>query len=151
MAAAAPVRVPLAQEGECYWENLVSECQRQTAAINSLVSGRGFPPDQLIEWDHAGELHLRRPLPPSTNIHVMIHFQSWGPVISGRITGHQTPLRAFYLEEVELPIARDLDGSVIAVFDQGRSFSPRELATYLMQSFRRCYPGLSLPCESPFR
>ncbi len=76
-----------------------------------------------------------------------INYCAWGPMLDGIITGQEDDDREFCPEEFSIPIARDLDGSVVAIFDEGRSFSANELAAFLMQSFRRCFPGLTLPCQ----
>ena len=65
-------------------------------------------------------------------------------MISVSVTGDEAEDLEFFPQEFELPIATDLDGSIVAIFEEGRSFSPRELATYLAQSLRRCFPGLRL-------
>ncbi len=147
-AATSPARAPLAQEGQAYWEHFVDECMRQTEAINAVAAQRGFAGEHLVQCAPGAELHMLRAHLPSTSIEVDISFHSWGPVIRGRISGRDYDDLEFRPEELDVPIAKDLDGTVIAIFDQGRSFSPEELAMYLTQSFRRCFPGLSLPCRN---
>ena len=44
------------------------------------------------------------------------------------------------------PIAIDRDNEIVAIFDEGRSFSPHEVASYLMRYFHSCYPAISFPC-----
>jgi hypothetical protein len=61
------------------------------------------------------------------------------------ITGHQHEDLRFYPEEQEVPVARDLDGRTVAVFGEGRSFSPSEVAAYMAQRLRRCFPEMALP------
>jgi len=45
-----------------------------------------------------------------------------------------------------MPIATDLDNQIVAIYDEGRSFSPHEVASYLTQCFHRCHPHISFPC-----
>ncbi len=146
-AARRPERAPLSQEGEQYWDALVGNCQDQSRAINQVAAQHGFLPDHLVELRSGPELHIVKSACPSTSIKVRISYWSWGPIIDGIITGNEDRDREFCPEEFTVPIAKDLDGSIVAIYEEGRSFSPQELAKYLMQSFRRCYPGLSLPCE----
>ncbi len=146
-AASKPVATPLFHEGNCYWEELRSELKRQMDQINQAVSQHGLQNDQLVHWLPCSGIHLLRSHHPSTGIKADINFRSWGPVISGEITGYQADDYRFFPEEFEVLIAQDLDGAAVAIFDEGRSFAPRELAAYLMQHFRRCFPDISLPCE----
>ncbi|MBV9611215.1 MAG: hypothetical protein JO091_02030 [Acidobacteriaceae bacterium] len=81
-------------------------------------------------------------------MNVRINYCSWGPMLDGIVTGLEEDGLEFCPEEFTIQIAKDLDGSVVAIFEEGRSFSPRELASYLMQSFRRCFPGVALPCDA---
>ncbi len=146
-AAAAPTIARLSQEGKCYWEDLVSECKRQAQAINAVVSEHGFGGSDLVQCRPGPDLHLAKPQCPSTSVKVRINYCSWGPMIDAVVTGYEDEDLQFCPEELTIPIARDLDGRVVAIFEEGRSFSPCELATFFMQNFRRCFPGLSLPCE----
>ena len=145
-AAAASARAPLSQEANAYWESLVDDCRRQSQAINTVVSQRGWPNDHFIECRPGSELRIVKSHCPSTDIKLTINYCAWGPMIDGVVTGHEDENLEFGLEEFTIPIATDADGSVVAVYDEGRSFSPHELALYLMQRFRRCFPGVSLPC-----
>ncbi len=147
MSAAASARTPLSQEGGEYWANLIAECQRRTQAINAVASQHGVPADSLIECRSGPHLNIFKPGCRLTSVKVSINYCSWGPMIDGIVTGLEDDDTEILPEEFTLQIAHDLDGSVIAIYDEGRSFSARELATFLMQSFRRCFPGLSLPCE----
>lgn len=131
---------PMFQEGVAFWENLLDECRSRVQAINS-VTGNTI----RFELDRSG-LCIRQDSEPSTVIRAGIRFEVWGPIFGARITGQESPLRRFPTSELETPLARDLDGSVVAIFDEGRSFSPSDLSRYLMQSFRRCFPGVALPC-----
>lgn len=146
MSAAISARAPLSQEGREYWASLTAECERQAAAMNAVVSG-GVETEPLIECRSGKDLQIRKSGYPSTSVKVSIDYCSWGPMIDGVITGYQDEAQEFCPEEFTVPIARDLDGSVIAIYEEGRSFSARDLASYLMQSFRRCFPGVSLPCD----
>jgi len=145
-AATSVAPVPLYQEATEYWQTLTEECERLTRAINEAASEKGVRPDELVQWHPGSSIRMTKLGCPSTSVQVSIDFPSWGPLISGSITGRPDRKRTFKPDNFEMPIARDLDGQVVAIFDEGRSFSPRELACYLAQSFHRCYPRISLPC-----
>jgi hypothetical protein len=149
--SAAPILAPapLAEQGQAYWEDLIRECQRSTHGINAVAAERGLPAEDRVECRPGPELHIFKPRCPSTSVKLRINYCSWGPMIDGIITGQEDEDREFCPEEFTVPIAKDLDGSVVAIYEEGRSFSPRDLACYVMQSFRRCFPGLSLPCDQP--
>jgi hypothetical protein len=146
-AASKPVATPLFHEGNGFWDELRSELRLQMERINTTVSRHGLEDGELIQWLPGAKIDILRPQHPSTGIQADICFRSWGPVISGQITGYQADDYRFFPEEFEVLIAKDLDGAAVAVFDEGRSFTPSELAAYLMQHFRRCFPDISLPCE----
>ncbi|MBV9759410.1 MAG: hypothetical protein JO340_02500 [Acidobacteriaceae bacterium] len=146
-APSKPVATPLFHEGSEFWQELRSELKRQMEQMNQAVSRHGLEDDELIHWFPGAKVEIVRPRHPSTGIEADIFFRSWGPVISGQVTGHQEDDHRFFPEEFEVSIAKDLDGAAVAVFDEGRSFTPKELAAYLMQHFRRCFPDISLPCE----
>jgi len=148
MSAAATARAPLVQEGGEFWDDLVSECKRQADAINAVAVTRGIPSEECIECRVAQELQIWKLRCPSTAVNVRINYCSWGPMLDGIVTGQEEEDQEFCPEEFTIQIAKDLDGSVVAIFEEGRSFSPRELASYLMQSFRRCFPGVALPCDA---
>src|SRR5581483_3847659 len=114
MSAAIPARAPLSQEGREYWTNLTTECERQAIAMNAVVSGFGTMPESLIECRCGNDLQIRKSGYPSTSVRVSIDYCSWGPMIDGVITGYQDEAQEFCPEEFTVPIARDLDGSVIA-------------------------------------
>lgn len=139
MTAAAMVRTPLAPEGLTFWEELSAQCDRYTAIINGAISAQSFAQGQLLECRHGREIQIRKPAPPSASARLAIDFFSWGPVIRGKVSGS--------LDEWEAPIARDLDGEVVAVLGEGRSFSPKDLARYVVQGFRCYYPSVSLPYD----
>ena len=143
-AAVSRAPAPLLREGSEFWNELTEECKRQVETINSIVSHNGLSGDLCIRCTTGPELRMSKLGCPSTLVSVRIGFFSWGPMLSLAITGRRNDDAEFLPAECEMPIARDGDGSVIAIFEEGRSFSPRELASYLTQSFRRCYPGLPL-------
>lgn len=144
--APAPTPAPLREEGMRFWNQLVEECKKQTGAINRALSEHGRGPDDHIECQVGKQLHLIRSRYPSTISKVNIAFENWGPVLTVHITGFQKPMFGFHQEEFEMPLAEDGDGTVIAIFDEGRSLRPSEVACFLTQHFRRCYPRISLPC-----
>jgi hypothetical protein len=146
-AASKPAATPLFREGNEYWEDLVRELKHHLQRINHAVSRHGCTDEDLVRWLPGPGIHMLRSRHPSTGIRADLEFRSWGPVISGTITGYQDQDYRFFPEEFEILVARDLDGSVVAIFDEGRSFSPQELAAYLVQHFRRCFPEISLPVE----
>jgi hypothetical protein len=145
-AVSSSAATPLFPEGTAFWQELIENCKRNVEAINSCVRDHGLEGNDLIVWRPGKEMHIAKVTCPSTEIRANITFHSWGPVISGTITGWEYEDTRFLLEEFEFPIAKDLDGEVVAIFDEGRSFSPRDLACYLAQKFHRCYPGIALPC-----
>jgi hypothetical protein len=146
-AASKPAATPLFAEGTEYWQELVSELKRRTEQINQAAAQHGLSDEHFVHWEAGAGARLMRAQRPSTGIDADLHFHSWGPTISGSITGYESEELPFFPQEFEVMIAKDLDGAVVAVFDEGRSFSPRELAAYLTQHFRRCFPDIPLPCE----
>ena len=146
-AASKPAATPLFAEGTQYWQELVGELACQIEQINQAAAQHGLDDEHLVRWLPGAGVRLMRSQRPSTGIEADLHFQSWGPVISGAITGYADEESRFFPEEFEVMIAKDLDGAIVAVFDEGRSFSPHQLAAYLAQHFRRCFPEISLPCE----
>jgi hypothetical protein len=150
-AAPAPVPAPLREEGMRFWEQLIDECRRQTNCINQTLYEHGRSPADYVECRAGAHLQIIRERFPSTTAKVDIAFERWGPVIGVLINGYQKPGFEFHQEEFEIPLARDVDGSVVAVFDEGRSLCPREVASLLVQHFRRCFPRISLPCPDQVR
>lgn len=145
-SVSAPVR--LYDEGKRYWQDLTDECKRYVECVNATLVRNGVHPNGLIQCDAASEsLHIVSTSHPSTTVKLTLTFRSWGPVISATITGRQSDGNDFFPQEVELPIAMDLDNQIVAIYDEGRSFSPGEVASYVTQSFHRCYPRISLPCR----
>lgn len=148
-SATAPAPLPLYQEGLHYWDEFTSECRRLIQAINSAALDRGLAPDQLIEWSPGSQVRLVRHKCPSTEVTLNISFERWGPAINASITGHEEEDLRFYPEELEVPLARDPDDDgVVAVLGEGRSLTAREFACLIAQNFRRCFPGIALPCSA---
>lgn len=143
-AAAISAPTPLFHEGTEYWKQLSDECKLQTEVINSVVAEKGLSSDHYVQCMAGPELRMSKSANPSTVVKLIIGFYPWGPMLSLAITGHQTDDWDFFPEECEMPIATDGDGATVAIFDEGRSFSPSELAAYLTQAFRRCFPGVCL-------
>jgi len=143
-AAALSISAPLAREGNEFWHQLLHECERQIENINSVIRQKGFSSDHSVRCDVGPELHLVKTANPSTLVRLLLGYHPWGPVLSLSITGREADGLDFLPEECELPVALDIDGSVVAIYDEGRSLSPRELAAYLAQAFRRCFPGVCL-------
>lgn len=146
MSAATVAPAPFFREGNEYWQELVAQCKQRVESINGAASHHGYGADELVHWFSEGPIQMMKSGHPSTRIKASISFESWGAMISGAITGEQDPNLKFSAEEFEIPIACDLDGEIVGIFEEGRSFSPHDLACYLTQNFRRCYPGVSLPC-----
>ncbi|MBV9266223.1 MAG: hypothetical protein JO061_08655 [Acidobacteriaceae bacterium] len=145
-AAAAQATVPLYQEGTRFWQELTDECRAHVEAINLVATSKGISPENLVQLLSGLDLFMRKPGYPSTEVKAALGLFSWGPVIQCHISGARDCDHRFLTHEFEMPIARDLDGKVVAIFDEGLSFSPREVACYLTQSFRRCFPSVTLPC-----
>ena len=143
-AAVMSPSAPLVREGTQFWEELAQECRRQVEDINAVVQEKGLSRDDYIQCAAGRELRMSKSGTPSTLVKILLGFYGWGPMLSVSITGRQTHDSEFFPEQCEMPIAVDADGAVVAIFDEGRSFSPRELATYLTQAFRRCFPGVCL-------
>lgn len=140
-AASASAPIPLYQEGKQYWQDLADECKRYVECVNATLVRHGIESDALLECMVAAEsLQIHKSRKPSTQIKLTLSFRSWGPVIAASVRDQRSSV-----EEFELPIAVDLDGQIVAIYDEGRSFSPHEVASYLKQSFHCCYPGISLP------
>ena len=146
MSAVGSVVVPLYREGLEFWSQLISECKRQVEAINSAIANHGQEQDGVLTVPSGEDLRVIKSGLPSTTLAATLNFHSWGPVIRGSVRGWEDQSMEYFPHEFELTLARDLDGAVVAIYDEGRSFSPRELACYLTQNFRRCFPALALPC-----
>lgn len=144
--ASAVAPAPLRQEGTWFWEELTKECKKQVGALNCALTNHGITAGDRVECHTGQQLRLIRACHPSTIIDVSMIVEHWGPVLRMRITGHETNHAGLLQREFEMPLATDVDGCVVGVFDEGRSLCPRELASYLMQHFRPCFPRISLPC-----
>lgn len=138
---------PHTEQGLQFWEQLAGECREHIQAINTALSERGHAGSDLIELRTGEQLQLIRSGLPSTTLRATIEFENWGAVIRVSVRGHQTPDFSFYPQDMELPLAKECDGSLVAIFDEGKSLCPCELAAYLAQHFRRCFPNVALPCS----
>jgi len=146
-AASASAPTPLYDEGQQFWMELITECKRYVECVNAAVSLHGIGADGLVTCAPGdASLEIEKASYPSTHVRLTLTFSPWGPAISATITGQQREGKAFLPQELELPIAIDLDDRTVAIYDEGRSFSPHEVASYLTQCFHRCYPRISLPC-----
>jgi hypothetical protein len=151
MSAAGVYRaaLPLYREGLAFWEELMRETQQHAQTINSTATEHGLDAGYLVEWKSGRNMiGMIRQMYPSTEITVSLSFERWGPAIKVSVTGYQHEDLRFYTEEQEVPIARDLDGRIVAVLGEGRSYSASEFASYLAQHLRRCFPALALPCAA---
>jgi len=146
-AASASAPAPLYDEGRQYWSDLLDECHNYVECVNATLSQHGVNEDGFLRIAPDQEsVEIFRTGYPSTYVKLTLDFRSWGPVISATITGRQREGKVFLPEELELPIAIDLDSRTVAIYDEGRCFSPHEVASYFTQCFHRCYPLISLPC-----
>ena len=144
-AVTASAPIPLFHEANTYWQELTKECKRQIEAINAILEQHSVPVDDRVEWISGSALEMRRSHLPSTKVQFNMQFYPWGPMISGAVTGDQAEDLKFAPEEFDLVIAKDLDETVVAVIDEGRSLCPKEVALFFTQNFRRCFPCISLP------
>ena len=148
MSAASPAVLPLHKEGIAFYEEVTKECRELMEAINSAALNSGHRPDELVEWSAGRSIGMVRKEYPSTEIRANLSFEHWGPAIKVSIRGHQEEELPFYPEESEIPLGVDLDDNMVAIFGEGKSFTPHELACYLAQSLRRCFPDVVLPCST---
>lgn len=144
--ASAVAPAPLRQEGTWFWEELSEECKKQIRALNGALAEHGIAAADQVQCHPGQQLRLIRSSYPPTSIYVNMVFEHWGPVLRVRIAGHETSHPGSLQQEFEMPLATDVDGCVVGVFDEGRSLCPREFARYLVQHFRPCFPRISLPC-----
>jgi hypothetical protein len=135
--------------GKSFWSRLNAECERQVGTVNMVLADHGDPPDRAIAVTTGTEIRLATNDSPSTRIYARLGFRSWGPVISVTIDCYEAD-GVRLTEEFEVPVAEDVDGEIVGLFDQGRSVSPCELAAFLMQHFTHCYPSVTLPCPERF-
>jgi hypothetical protein len=150
MSAALAYRTPLPlyQEGLAFWQELERESEQHAKAINNVALAHGLDSSHLVEWKSGrGIIGISRKWYPSTDITVSLSFEHWGPVVKVLVTGYQHEDLRFYPEELEVLLARDLDGKIVAVLGEGRSYSPLEFSRYLAQHMRRCFPDMALPCR----
>ncbi len=145
-AAATQSTVPLYHEGKRFWQELVDECKRHVQGINSAAVARGIALDSLVQIQPGPDIHMYKTGYPATDVKALLSFMPWGPVIQCIIAGARDAEHRLLTCEFEMPVARDLDGETVAVFDEGRSFSPLEVASYLTQPFRGCFRNIPLPC-----
>lgn len=148
-AAASAVMACREDLGKDYWGRLSVECERQASAVNTALAEHGDPPDRAIVFSTGSEIRLATSDSPSTRIYARLGFRTWGPVISATIDCYEAD-GVRLTEEFEVPVAQDVDGEIVGLFDQGRSVGPRELAAYFLQHFTHCYPSLTLPCPERF-
>jgi hypothetical protein len=145
VVAAAQATVPLYHEGHRFWQELLEECKRHVQAINSAALARGISFDNLVQLQPGSDIHMFKNGYPSTDVKALLSFFAWGPVIQCTISGARDAEHRLLTCELEMPVARDLDGRTVAVFDEGRSFCPSEVASYLTQAFRGCFRNIALP------
>jgi hypothetical protein len=148
MSAASPAPLPLYKEGLVFYEELANESRSLMDAINAAALDSGLASEHLVEWVPGRGIGMIRKEFPSTEIRSILAFEHWGPVMKVSIRGHQEEDLPFYPEDLEIPLGVDLDDNVVAIFGEGRSLTPHELACYLAQSLRRCFPEMVLPCTS---
>ncbi len=149
MSAAVAYRtpLPLREEALAFWQELERETEQHTIAINQVALDHGLDSAHMVEWKSGrGIIGICRKWYPSTDITVSLSFERWGPVLRVFVTGYQHEDLRFYPEEQEIMIAHDLDGRTVAMLGEGRSYSAPEVACYLAQHLRRCFPDMALPC-----
>lgn len=141
--------LPMYQEAMAFWDELTLQCKRHVKAINAVILDNNIPESEGIRWE-PGSLRaaMVRPASPSTEVNLNLQFEHWGARISGSVEGRQQEDLRFYPEEFEFAICCDEDERPVAISAEGRSLTPHELAKYLAQNFRRCFPGVSLPCPN---
>jgi hypothetical protein len=150
-AATVQATVPHYQEACAFWDEFTSQCEYHVKAINAVVEQNQLPESAGVQmlpgpWSVA----MVRESVPSTEIRLKVAFEQWGPKISGWVRGEQAQDLHFYPEEFEFAIGSDLDDRVVAITPEGGSLTPHKFAKYVAQHFRRCYPGITLPCpETP--
>jgi|GEM_PF-2286884 len=150
-AVAVQVTVPHYAEALTYWDELTMQCRRHVEAINAVIETNNLPEPYGVTW-RTGRFNVSmgRDFYPSTEISLYLTFEPWGPKISASVRGYQEEDVRFYPEEFDFAVGSDEYGHPIGISGEGRSLSPHELAKYVAQNFRRCYPGISLPApENP--
>src|SRR5947208_4754551 len=130
-AASASAPTPLYHEGKQYWTDLTNECKNYVECVNATLSLHGIGADEFVTCAPGEEsLEIFRAGFPSTHVKLTLSFRPWGPVIDVTITGQRREDKVFLPQELELPIAIDLDNRTVAIYDEGRSFSPHQVASY---------------------
>jgi hypothetical protein len=150
-AAVSSATLSQHQEALVYWDEFTKQCQHLVKAINEVVVVNKLAESEGVEWK-PGNLSaaIVRKSCPSTEVKLDLAFEHWGPKISGSVHGQQEDDLHFYPEEFEFVVGSDQYDRVVAITGEGGSLSPHEFAKYVVQNFRRCYPGITLPCpESP--
>jgi hypothetical protein len=150
-AATIQATVPRYQEALAFWEEFTEHCQGHVNAINALLANCRSPKSEGLQWHtEPYSCSMVRDAIPSTEVHLNLDFDPWGPKITGSVRGVQEEDLHFYPEHFEFAIGSDEDDRVIAITPEGGSLTPHTFAKYVAQQFRRCYHGISLPCpESP--
>ena len=138
--------LPLYQEACKFWDDLTSNCHEQLDAINNLVAQQSARSKGIQFRASELKLELLRPSFPSTEITVDLAFEHWGPAIQLSVKGEEADQLYFYPEEFDFRIGLDSDQSVVAISSEGKSLDAHQFTKYILQHFRRSYPGISLPC-----
>jgi hypothetical protein len=79
-------------------------------------------------------------------VDLTLRFLASGPEIAVVVRSQKNDGKNNLPKQFELPIAMDLDDSVVAIYDEGRSFSPHQVASYLATHFHQCYGNVVFPC-----
>ena len=152
--SAVSIQAPLPhyEEALAYWDDFTVQCRRHVKAINACIFENQLPEEQGVTFTAGPRgVSITRGYYPSTEVKMRLEFEHWGPKICVSVRGDQDPDLRFYPEDYEFTVATDMDDQMIAIITEGRSLTAHEFAKYVAQNFRRCYPGLSLPCpEHPF-
>jgi hypothetical protein len=143
-AATISAPIPLFQEANQFWQELINECKHYIDSINAILAEHSVPEDDRVLLATGPQMQISRSHLPSTKVQFNMQFYPWGPMISGTVTGDQDEDLKFAPEEFDFIIAKDLDDAVVAIIDEGRSLSPKEVALFLIQHLRRCFPCISL-------
>jgi hypothetical protein len=144
-AAATQPTLPLYEEGTRFWQEVTADSRRHVHAINRAAMDEGISTDHLVQLALRPGIHMLKAGFPSTEVKADLSFFAWGPVIECTISGTRDGDHKYLTREFEMPIAQDLDGQTVAIFDEGRSFCAHDVACYLTQIFRRCFPSVTLP------
>jgi hypothetical protein len=150
-AATIQATVPHYREALAFWEEFTHHCHGHVQSINALLANRRIPKSEGLQWHtEPYSCSLIRDAIPSTEVRLTLAFDPWGPKITGAVTGVQEEELHFYPEHFEFAIGSDEDRRIIAITPEGGSLTPHAFAKYVAQHFRRCYPGITLPCpDSP--